>query len=153
MAELLCVGQIGADAIPVSEAGKFYYKVATSYGVPGGAIDPTLVFESQDFAPMGQVGRCIARRLYVAIEYAGSCTVRITPITDLNDSQPPTSFSLVAPSGRKRIVLEVPLAKPCTYVRCKFEVLARTGLVWLHGIRLAHLPLASNYEQVAGADV
>lgn len=153
MAELLCLGQIDNAASPGAAAGKVYYKSLAGYGSSVGTNDVKLVFETQDFAPMGPLGRCIARRLHVAIEYGGSVSIRVTPITDFQDSQASYQFDITAPSvGRNRKVLDVPMAKACTYVRCKVEVLSRSGLVWLHGVRLAHRPLATAYEQIAGKD-
>lgn len=153
MPELLLLGQIDNAASPAAAGGEVYYKAATSYGSSVGT-DVAMVYETQDFAPCGPIGRCIARRLHITIEYGGSVVLRVTPITDFQDAQHATTFSLASPiGGRKREVLDVPMVKPCTYIRCKVEVLSRDGLCWLHGVRLAHRPLTETYEQIAGTDV
>lgn len=153
MPELLCLGQIHDSSAPSSAAAEVYYKSNNGYGSSYGTNDVTMVFETQDFPPMGPIGRCIARRFHVTIEHGGAISVTITPITDFNDEQPSHSFTLnESDLGRRREVLDVPMAKACTYVRCKIEVTSRTGLFYLHGVRLAFRPLTESYEEVAGSD-
>lgn len=154
MAELLCLGQADNAAAPASAAGEVYYKSQTGFGESYGSNDVALLFETQDFAPMGPIGKLVARRLHVTVEYGGAVAVRITPITDFGDEQSSTTISLSAPvGGRARKVLDVPMAKACTYIRCRVEVLLREGLFWLHGVRLAYRPLTETYEEIAGSDV
>jgi hypothetical protein len=153
MAELLCLGQVDNASAPNAAAGEIYFKSDSGFGSSYGSNDVLMLFETQDFAPLGQTGRIVARRLYVSVEFAGSVSVRITPITDFGDEQFSHTESLIVPSGaRSRKVLEAPFAKPCTYVRARVEVLARTGLFWLQGVKLAYRPLTSSYEQVAGEE-
>jgi hypothetical protein len=132
MPELLCVGQIDDATAPAAAAGEVYYKSPNGYGSSYGSNDVPLTFESQDFAPMGPIGKLVARRLYLTVEYGGSVVVRVTPITDFDQRQSSKTFSLAAPvGGRKRDVLDVSMAKACTYLRCKVEVLSRDGSLWL----------------------
>lgn len=154
MAELLCVGQADNASAPAAAAGEVYFKSQTGFGESYGSNDVPLLFETQDFAPMGASGRLVARRMHVFAEYGGSVAVRVTPITDFNDVQPSQTISLPAPEGgRVRKVLDVPMGKACTYIRVRVEILSRTGPFWLHGVKLAYRPLTQSYEEIAGDDV
>lgn len=156
MPELLCLGQVDDATNPAAAAGEIYFKSSSGYGMSIGTSDPLLLFETQDFAPQGPNGRCIARRVHAFIEYGGSLGIRITPITDFNSFQTAVTYNLAAPPpgfSRRRAVLDVPIVKACTWIRVKVEVLSRDGYFWLQKVTLVKRPLVSTYEQIAGGDV
>lgn len=148
MPELLALGQINNQTAPSGAAGQVFYKAKNSYGSSVGTNDVALVFECQDFAPAGPTGHVEARRLYVTIEYDNALTIQVTPITDFNNTQLGQTFTLAPPGFRKRTVIEVPMAKSCTYVRIQVSVLSRAGLFWVLGARVAFRPLSKAYENL-----
>lgn len=152
MPELLLVGQAYNAAAPVNGNAELYVQSPNGYGTPYGTSDALLRYECQDFAPQGGAGRVIGRRLWVTIEHDRECTLRITPILDFVTDGTPVTFSLVAPSTRRRRILDVPFARNLTYVRCKIEVLSRGGIVWIHKIQLGFRPLTQSFEEAGGRD-
>lgn len=148
MPELLALGQVDNQTAPGNHAGKIFYKSKNSFGSSVGTNDVPLAFECQDFAPAGATGHIEARRLYLTIEYDNALTLQITPITDFNNPQPGKTVSFSPPGFRRRTIVEVEMAKSCTYIRIQVTVLSRGGLFWLHGARVAFRPLSKAYENL-----
>lgn len=151
MAETLMLGGVNNVAAPTgSPDPAVAWRLSESYGTPvDGAYVPLLV-ESTNLAPAGPVGRTIFRRIMVPFRYAGSVTLRVTPIVDLEKVQPSVSRTYTAPETPTQDVMEVALAVTGTYLRVRVEVLDRSGLVEVYTPTVAHRPLGSAATGVVG---
>jgi len=163
VAEYVMLGQIGSLMVPTVGA-EVWYLSANTYGMQlntsyakaplaGLGNDCPMTVETQDYAPVGAIGKMLLRRVYggLAVQFGG-CTVQITPITDLNTSQATTAFPFVAPQASGRILREmvVAIAVPCTYLRLRIVVTQRSGKVDLFNPKVAFKPLEVAATTVAG---
>lgn len=127
MAETLVLGQIVNSAAP-NTAGAACYYLSDGYGLPVGDDTPLLV-ETNDIAPSGQGGRFNLRRGLVPIRYGAACAVRNTLITDFVRLEAAQTKTYTSPPVEQEDVIEVLVARPCTTVRSRIEVLERAGRV------------------------
>lgn len=150
MPEHLFLGQVDNAAAPAAVAAKLYV-LSDGYGSPAGTDTPLLV-ETGDEAPAGPGGRYLLRRAYVTIQYAGACTVKVTPITDFNNQQGATTRTYSSPATILEDTIEAHCAVTCTAVRVRVEVTGRAGVVKVETIAVAGVPIVSAASIVVGAE-
>lgn len=138
----LFLGQTDTAASPAS-AGAELYVLSGGYGIPTGS-DTALVVETPDIAPLGELGRLRARLLMCPVQYAGACTVQITPIVDYMTELDPLIVALGAPATVTRQVLQVKMLRACTTFRVRMDVLERTGPIEFYTPVLHFAPLKLN---------
>ncbi len=156
MSQFLVLGQIGdpTAALPGGAGSKLWYLSPDSYGqqvASTGGLDSLLRYDTDDYPVLGDAGRTLLRRLFVKIAYSvGAAVVKVTPRIDYNTLLTPKTFSVGAPMTRRFESLDVEVARVCSYVGARIEVLSRAGLVEILGLACAHKPLAQAADYVAG---
>jgi hypothetical protein len=157
MPRLLLAGQIGdpTAALPGGAGAKLYVLNVDSYGQQvssTGKADSLLRFESDDYPILGDGGRTLLRRIYVKIAYKGSCLLRVTPRVDVNTVLATQSWSLGPSLVRQVRVLDVKVARVCSFAGIRFDVVTRNQLVEIMGLACAHKPLSQAADFVAGTE-
>lgn len=138
----LLLGQIDTAESPASPAAELYV-LSGGYGLATGT-DTALLVETPDVAPLGDLGRLRTRLLMCPVQYAGACTIRITPIVDFMTELDPLIVALAAPATVTRQVLQVKMLRGCTTFRVRLDVLERTGAVEFYTPVLHYTPLKQN---------
>lgn len=157
MSQLLLAGQIGdpTTGLPGGAGSKLWVLNVASYGqqvASTGGSDSLLRYDSDDYPILGDAGRTVLRRLYVKVAYKGSCLLRLTPRIDVNTLLTARSFQLGPALVRQVKVLDVAVARVCSYAGVQFEVVTRNELVEILGIACAHKPLSQAADYVAGSE-
>lgn len=155
--QILLTGQIGDPTVglPGGKGAKLYTLSVTSYGqqvASTGGSDSLFLYDSDDYPILGEGGRTLLRRLYVKVAYKGACLVRLTPRIDVNALLTPRSWSLADTLTRQVKVLDLAVARVCTFAGFRMQVITRTGLVELLGLACAHKPLAQAADYAAGTE-
>lgn len=149
MSEYLLAGQIDT-ATPAANPAAELYVLSSGFGQAIGTDTPLLV-ETEDFAPAGQEGWTILKRIIVPFTYRGACTVRVTPIVDYNTLLTPAVFSFVAPAEESVGEVSAPASKRCRIVRARIEVTSRNAVVELGIPSALHALATSAHPAPAGA--
>ena len=136
----LFLGQVHDDAAPSTVAAEIYLW-SDSFGM-GTGTDTPLFLETDDIAPAGPGARVLGRRIFVPIRYWSGCTIRVTPIIDLNQLLTSITQQFSTSATPKSGVVTVMLATHFTYVRVRIEVIARDGLVEIYGPSVAFKAVA-----------
>lgn len=149
MSEYLLCGQIDT-ASPAANPAAELYVLSSGYGHAIGT-DTTLLVETEDFAPAGQAGWTVLKRIIVPFTYRGACTVKVTPIVDYQTELTPTIKSFAAPASESVGEVSAPVAIRCRIVRARIEVVSRTDVVELGVPSALHSPVYSAHPAPAGA--
>lgn len=149
MTERLFVGQIDDAAAPTGAAAELYLW-SESFGSSVGTDIPALI-ETDDVAPAGPGGLFMGRRIFLPLRYSDSCSIKVTPIVDFNQSLTSLTQAFTTPSVPRRAVITVPLAQSLTYIRVKIEVTERAGLIEFYQPSISGKMLTGAYSAVAEA--
>lgn len=157
MPQLLLAGQIGdpSSALPAGAGAKLYVLNVDSYGqqvASTGGADSLLRYESDDYPILGDGGRTVLRRIHVKIAYKGSCLLRVTPRIDVNTLLTSRSWSLGPSLVRQVRVLDLEVARVCSFAGIRFDVVTRNQLVEIMGLAASHKPLSQTADYVAGSE-
>lgn len=147
--EYLIAGQIDT-ASPAANPAAEMYVLSSGFGQPIGTDTPLLV-ETEDFAPAGQDGWTILKRINVPFTFRGACSVRVTPITDYQTELTPTVKSFAAPASEAVGEVAALVSKRCRIVRARVEVTSRNAVVELGVASAVHSPVTSAHPAPAGA--
>ena len=151
MSEVLLLGEIGNMSTP-TVGGELYFLSSASFGqqvASAGGADSALDIITPDMAPAGSGGVVNLRRIYVNVAWSlGGFTMRVTPIVDFERELDRTSFAFEAPPKRRTKTVTVPVAARCTWVACRIEIVARSGLVEILGWAGGFLPIKQVAAQV-----
>jgi hypothetical protein len=155
--QILLTGQIGdpTQGLPGGKGAKLFALSAGSYGqqvASTGGSDSLFLYDSDDYPILGEGGRTLLRRLYVKIAYKGTCLVRLTPRLDVNILLGPRSWQLGDALVRQVKVLDLAVARVCTFAGFRMQVITRTGQVELLGLACAHRPLTQSADFAAGSE-
>jgi hypothetical protein len=157
MSQFLVLGQIGDPTVglPGGAGAELWYLKPTSYGqqvTSIGLVDSLARYDSDDYPILSPAGRTLLRRLFVTIAYKGACAIEVTPRIDFNTLLSAQAFTLPATAVRKTHVLDVVLARACSYVGVRLDVTSRNDRVEFLGLAAAHRPLAQAADYVAGSE-
>jgi hypothetical protein len=125
--ELLLVGQVDDAASPSAAAAEVYV-LSEGYGTPVGLATPGLV-ETPDIAPAGALARIKGRQVTTVIGHQAACTIRLTPIIDLNEELDPIEVAFPARTKYMREPVLCRFVRMLTYARVRVEVLDCDGPV------------------------
>lgn len=153
------LGQIGdpTTGLPGGAGSELWYLSSDSYGnqvTSIGGDDSLLLLESDDYAVASPNGSAILRRLFVPVAWEfGAAVVKVTPIVDFNTRLTAQTFSLPAGATRQKATLDLAIARVCSWVSVRAEVLSRSGYVeLLSPLSGAVKPLGVPATAVAGTE-
>jgi len=157
MSQFLILGQIGdpSAGLPGGAGSELWYLNPSSYGQQVssiGLIDSLGRYDSDDYPLLSPAGRTLLRRIFVTIAYKGTCAVSVTPRIDFNTMLPAQVFPLPAAATRQIRVLDVVVARACSYAGVRLDVTSRNDRVEFLGLAAAHKPLAQAADFVAGSE-
>ncbi|KPK09549.1 MAG: hypothetical protein AMS20_00050 [Gemmatimonas sp. SG8_28] len=164
MSEHIVACQIGDLTTPTAGAELWYLADATygkqtdsSYAkapISGGGEGSPLLLRTQPFAPAGDSGITMLRRIYAKFEHIAGFTVTITPIIDFNERLTAKSFAAIAPVQpvREIVEYELEIARRCTWVQVEIELVTWFGRVELLGLSLADKPITVGASSVVGVE-
>ena len=89
---------------------------------------PGLV-RTEDWAPAGRLARIAGRQVTVMIGHQAACSVRVTPIIDLNEELEATEVQLSARDEYTREPVLCRFARVLTYAAVLVEIIAADGPV------------------------
>ncbi len=144
----LLLGQVALTSPPTESAGDLYV-LTDGYGNSEGA-PTTLVLETPDIAPLGELGRLRVRLASLTIQHATSCSVQVTPIVDYTTELAPVTASLVATGRVTRSVIQVRMMRVVTVLRFRIEVTGAAGGVEIYTPILYYAPLAERSSVAMG---
>lgn len=155
MAERLCLGEIGDPAASVQGAQIFYLS-EESFGqqmVSTGAGDSLMRLETDEYAIAGEHARTILRRVFVKVIWeSGPHSIEITPLLDGGQPVTGASFTLPAVTRRSTKVLDVAVARVCSLMAVRVDIISRVGRLGIAALSVAHKPLAAPADYVAGSN-
>lgn len=146
----LFLGQVDTASPPTSGAAELYV-LSGGYGIAAGQ-SATLLVETPDIAPLGELGRGRARLLSCPMQYDAACTVRVTPIADYMRELDPLIVALAAPGVITRTTLQVKMARAVTVLRARIEVVEATGAVEFYTPTLYYAPLSARSGMAMGEE-
>jgi len=157
MSQFLVLGQIGdpTAGLPGGAGAELWYLNPSSYGqqvTSIGLVDSLARYDSDDYPILSPAGRTILRRLFVTIAYKGAGGLTVTPRIDFNTFLAPQAFPLPAATARRTLVLDVVLARVCSYAGVRIDVTSRSDRIELLGLAATHKPLAQAADLVAGSE-
>jgi hypothetical protein len=156
--------QIGDLTTPTAGAELWYLADATygkqtdtSYAkapISGAGTPSPLLLRTQPFAPAGDSGATLIRRIYAKFEHFAGFIVTITPIIDFNERLTAFSFGAQAPvlPVREIVEYEIPVARRCTWIQVEIELIDWYGRVELLGLSLADRPFTIAASSVVGVE-
>lgn len=156
MSQFLVLGQIGdpTAALPGGAGAELWYLSQDSYGqqvASIGGADSLMRVDTDDYSILTPTGRTLLRRLYVTVAFQGTCVLAVTPRIDFNTLLTAQEFALGPSVTRQIRVLDVFVARVCSYVGIRLDLVTRNGRVELLGLGCAHKPLAPAADYVAGS--
>lgn len=144
----LYLGQIDAVAVPSAAAADLYV-LTDGFGNPEGA-PTTLLIETPDIAPLGELGRLRARLVSLTFQRSAACTVRVTPIVDYYTALPSSSYAYDAPSEPTRATIQIRLLRALTVLRLRIEVVSAGGAIEFYTPLLYYTPLKRHSGMAMG---